>query len=128
MSENSNLNDAFQAFDAAGALPNRSVAMLAVWGALEHLFSPAKQELRFRVSANIAAFLENPGQSRLTMHQRLLKLYDARSGVAHGTRLKSAEAWNSTYEIANRILLKIFSDRRAPSKEDLERELFCGKV
>jgi hypothetical protein len=68
MGESSQLNDAFQAFDAAGALPNHSVALLAVWGALEHLFSPARQELRFRVSANIAAFLEPAGQARLELH------------------------------------------------------------
>lgn len=124
MRDSSKFNDTFQAFDAAGALPNSSVALLAVWGALEHLFSPAKQELRFRVSAYIAAFLEPPGRARLELHQRLLKLYDARSGVAHGTRLELLDAWPDTYEIANRILTKIFSDNRVPSKENLDDELF----
>lgn len=126
MYENSGFNDAFQAMDAAGALPNRAVALLAVWGALEHLFSPAKQELRFRVSANIAAFLEPVGLARLELHRHLMKLYDARSGVAHGTKLKSQDAWVGTYEIANRILLKILSISRVPSKEELENELFAS--
>jgi len=62
MNEQPRLNDAFQALDSAGSLPNPAVSLLAVWGALEHLFSPAKQELRFRVSANIAAYLETHGQ------------------------------------------------------------------
>src|SRR3569833_63602 len=82
----SDFNDAFQAMDAAGSFPNSAVALLTVWGALEHLFSPAKQELHFRVSANIASFLEPIGQARLELHRRLLKLNDARSGVAHGAK------------------------------------------
>jgi hypothetical protein len=125
MNESPNFNDAYQALDSAGALPTPAVALLAVWGALEHLFSPAKQELRFRVSANIAAFLEAPGQARLELHQKLMKLYDARSGVAHGTRLKSLDAWSDTYALANRILCKLLSVGHVPSKEDLEQELFA---
>lgn len=51
-----------------------AVSLLAVWGALEHLFSPAKQELRFRVTTNIAAYLESPGPTRMAPHQRLMSL------------------------------------------------------
>lgn len=120
----SKFNDAFQAINAAGAMPTPSVALLAVWGALEHLFSPAKQELRFRVSANIAAYLEEPGQRRLNLHRKLMKLYDARSGAAHGPSLKSPDAWPETYTIANRILVKMLSVGRVPSQQGLERELF----
>lgn len=120
----SKFNDAFQAINAAGTMPTPAVALLAVWGALEHLFSPAKQELRFRVSANIAAYLEEPGQRRFDLHRKLMKLYDARSGAAHGPGLKSPDAWPETYTIANRILLKILSVGRVPSQQDLERQLF----
>src|ERR1039458_7013879 len=119
------LNDAFQAFDSSGNLPNRSVAMLTIWGALEHLFSPAKQELRFRVSANIASFREEPGTARLALHHKLLKLYDARSQVAHGTARKGADAWDETHEIASRVLLKILKNQAVPSKESLDVALFA---
>ena len=88
MNTNEIFNEAFQALDAAFALPNRSVSLLAMWGALELMFSPAKQELRFRVAANIAAFLELPGDERLALHRRVLKLYDARSEAAHGTGVR----------------------------------------
>jgi hypothetical protein len=125
MHENSEFNDVFQAFDAAGGLPNPSVALLALWGTLEHLFSPAKQELRFRVAANIASYLEAPGQKRLALHRRLVKLYDARSGVAHGTKLKSTDAWRETHEIANKVLQKILMARHVPSKAELEQQLFA---
>jgi len=125
MAKSSVLNDAFQAFDSSGNLPNKSVAMLTIWGALEHLFSPAKQELRFRVSANIASFLEEPGAARLALHHKLLKLYDARSQVAHGTARKGADAWDETHEIASRVLLKILNNRNVPSKESLDTALFA---
>lgn len=125
MHENSEFNDVFQAFDAAGGLPNPSVALLALWGALEQLFSPAKQELRFRVAANIASYLEAPGQNRLELHRRLLKLYDARSGVAHGAKQESTDAWKETYDIANKVLEKVLTARHVPSKAELEQMLLA---
>jgi hypothetical protein len=125
MHENSKFNDVFQAFDAAGGRPNPSVALLALWGALEHLFSPATQELRFRVAANIASYLEAPGQNRMALHRRLVKLYDARSGVAHGAKLESTDAWKETYDIANKVLEKILMARLVPSKAELEQMLFA---
>jgi hypothetical protein len=128
MGENQKLNDAFQAFDASGGIPSGSVAMLAIWGALEHLFSPANQELRFRISANIASFLEPPGHARLALHKEILKLYDARSEAAHGTRVRAVEAGKETYDLANRVLLKILEDGKVPSKESLDALLFSPWV
>lgn len=128
MDSSATFNDAFQALDSAGGMPTCAVALLAIWGALEHLFSPAKQELRFRVSANIAAYLEPPGVGRLTLHQRLMKLYDARSAVAHGTKLKTPDAWSETYGLANRVLMKMLADGHVPSKDDLEGELFAPHI
>ena len=126
MRDSSSFNDAFQALDSAGSMPNQSVSLLTVWGALEHLFSPAKQELRFRVSANIAAYLEAPGTARLTLHRKLMKLYDARSVAAHGAGSMNSEAWIDTAILANRVLHKILSDRQVPSKDQLESALFSS--
>lgn len=128
MDNSATFNDAFQALDGAGGMPTPAVALLAVWGALEHLFSPAKQELRFRVSANIAAYLEPPGTGRLNLHQKIMKLYDARSVVAHGTKLKTPDAWSETYALANRVLMKMLANGHAPSKDDLEGELFAPRI
>jgi hypothetical protein len=128
MDSSATFNDAFQALDGAGGMPTRAVALLAVWGALEHLFSPAKQELRFRVAANIAAYLEPPGAKRHALHRQIMKLYDARSTVAHGTTLKAPDAWSETYALANRVLMKILAHGYVPSKEDLERELFAPSI
>lgn len=123
---NAVFRDAYEAFDAARWLPNPGVSLLAMWGALELLFSPSTQELRFRVSANIAAYLEPQGMARLNLHRRVLKLYDARSGVAHGGKLKSSSSWQDTHELANRILLKMLSLGHVPTKDELENDLFGG--
>ncbi|MCW0460355.1 hypothetical protein NB717_001423 [Xanthomonas sacchari] len=128
MDSSATFNDAFQALDGAGGMPTPAVALLAVWGALEHLFSPAMQELRFRVSANIAAYLESPGTGRLNLHQKIMKLYDARSVVAHGTKLKTPDAWSQTYALANRVLMKMLANGCAPSKDGLEEELFAPRI
>jgi hypothetical protein len=128
MDSSATFNDVFQALDGAGGMPTPAVALLAVWGALEHLFSPAKQELRFRVSANIAAYLEPPGSGRLNLHQKIMKLYDARSVIAHGTKLEATDAWSQTYALANRVLMKMLANGHVPSKGDLERELFAPRI
>jgi hypothetical protein len=128
MDASSTFNDAFQALDSAGGMSTRAVALLAVWGALEHLFLSASQELRFRVAANIAAYLEPPGTGRLTLHQRIMKLYDVRSAVAHGTKLKTPDAWSEMYALANRIILKMLAAGHVPSQQDLQNELFAPSI
>ncbi|MDB5916031.1 MAG: hypothetical protein JWR40_265, partial [Massilia sp.] len=118
-------NDAFQALDGAGGMPTKAVATLAIWGAFEHLFSPGKQELRFRVSANIATFLEDAGNERLKLQKKIMKLYDVRSSVAHTVKNPSSEEWVETLSLAHRILNKILITNHVPSKEDLELALFA---
>lgn len=122
--QNHQFNDTYQALDGIWSVPSQSLALLTLWGALENLFSPSKQELRFRVSANIASFLEPAGQSRLDLHKRLLKLYDARSSAAHGAVTEVAGALTDTQDITRRALFKIFETLHIPSKEDLDGELF----
>lgn len=124
MHSDAGFNTAFQAFDDAGSSGSVALALISLWGALEELFSPAKQELRFRVSSSIAAFLEPPSEERLSLHKRLLKLYDARSKVAHGTGGNELEPYVDTYNLMRRILLKILEQKTVPSREDVERMLF----
>ncbi len=71
LSQSEDLSTAFQAFDATTMAASISVAMMTLWGAIEQIFSPAKQELRFRVSALLASYLEPPGPDRLALHKRL---------------------------------------------------------
>jgi hypothetical protein len=66
---NDRFSNAIQAVDLSIWGRNPSLALVAVWGALERLFSTSNQELSFRVSANIAAYLEPPGKRAIQTFQ-----------------------------------------------------------
>jgi hypothetical protein len=117
-------NDAFIAFDYSTSGVPYSMGLLALWGALEHLFAPAKQELRFRVSALIACFLEPAGESRIKLHRRLTKLYDARSEAAHTAGEVDSQALVDTHEIMSMVLKKMIMQDHVPTKEELDAALF----
>ncbi len=124
LSQSEDLSTAFQAFDATTMAASISVAMMTLWGAIEQIFSPAKQELRFRVSALLASYLEPPGLDRLTLHKRIIKLYDKRSEVAHGATGGNAQAFRDTYALIAKALLKIIEQRHVPTRDELEQLLF----
>lgn len=98
--------------------------MLEIWGELERIFSPTHAELRFRVSVNIATFLEPPGPGRHALFKRVMKLYDARSKAAHGAGDKATEAFRDSWVLLRRVLVKILDDNRVPTRDDQERALF----
>lgn len=72
-------NVAFQAIDSSVWNHSPALALVAVWGALERLFSPSTSELKFRVSASIAAHLEPAGRERYACFKKIKSLYDSRS-------------------------------------------------
>jgi hypothetical protein len=119
-----NFAQAFQAFDHSTTINSPSLGLLTLWSALEHLFAPSKQELRFRVSALISCYLEPPGTERMQLHKKLQKLYDERSEAAHTTNEVEAEAATETFAVMMLVLLKIISEDRVPSREFLEKLLF----
>ena len=115
---------AFQAFDNSTTISSPALGLLTLWSALEHLFAPSKSELRFRVSALIACYLVEPGEERMQLQKKLAKLYDERSQAAHTAEQVEAEAASETFAIMSRVLLKIISEDRVPSREFLEKLLF----
>lgn len=115
---------AFHAIDLSKWLPGPQLGLLALWGALERLFSPSASELRFRVSANIAAYLENRGEARQTLFKRITKLYDLRSAAAHGTGKYDIAPYQETYAIARRVILRMIEARNVPSRAEQEATLF----
>lgn len=117
-------NMLIQAFDQCLFAGNEGLAILAIWGALESIFSPSHAELRFRVSANIAAFLEPRGEPRQLLQKQVAKLYDARSMAAHGADAIPENALRDTYNLARRIIIKIIEDDHVPKRDDLDRLLF----
>jgi len=115
------------AFDQCTFLSQPELALLSLWGALEALFSPDSRELRFRVSSNIAAFLEPAGIVRMELQSRIAKLYDVRSKAAHGQHGQQADIrtpLRETYQLVRRVLIQIVEEGHAPTHEDLRRRLF----
>jgi hypothetical protein len=125
LSRNKALSTAFQAFDTTTMASRLPVAMMTLWGAVEQIFSPAKQELRFRVSALLASYLEPPGPGRLALHKQIMKLYDKRSEVAHGAGAGNVQAFRGTYALMANAIIKIIENRHVPTHEELESQLFA---
>lgn len=124
MNESDDFNLAFQAFDQCIWSGQPPLSLVALWGALERLFSPSPYELRFRVSAAIASFLEPPGKERHKLHREVVKLYDARSKAAHGSGIDEAKPFFETYALMKRVLIKIIENRHVPIRQEIEACIF----
>jgi hypothetical protein len=120
---NDDFQTAFDAVDFSNWHSSPQLGLLALWGALERLFSPSTQELRFRVSANIASYLENRGTERRTLFKRITKLYDLRSAAAHGSGESDIIPYQETYGIARRAILRMIETRHVPTKAEQEANL-----
>ena len=59
---------AIKACDGCRVRARTSASLLAAWGAIEQLFAPSTGELRFRVAANLATYLEPRGPRRLATY------------------------------------------------------------
>lgn len=119
--------DALSAADACTVAGRTASALLLAWGALEELFAPAsRSEIRYRVSANIAAYLEPVGAGRLALFREVRELYDARSAVAHSAREAEVADLLRTYVVLRNALTKIVVQARIPTTEDFQNALFAG--
>jgi len=107
-------------------IPSTAMTLVSIWGALEAIFSPSAGELRFRVSALIATYMEPPGEGRLNAQKSIAKLYDMRSAAAHGKPKHGTDDLLASFELLRMVLIKIIGDKKVPSKDDLDRMLFCG--
>ena len=115
---------AFHAIDFSKWHATPQLGLLALWGALERLFSPSTQELRFRVSANIASYLENRGENRQALFKRIAKLYDLRSAAAHGSGEWGITPYQETYALARRIIQRMIETGHVPTRDEQEATLF----
>jgi hypothetical protein len=118
---------AADALDTGQFIFNTALTMVSLWGALEATFSPATSELRFRVSALIAAYLEPPGPERLKVQKEVASLYDKRSAAAHGRPKHEADDLVKTFELLRRVIIRMIAKGAVPTRDDLERALFVGK-
>lgn len=117
---------AMEALDGSHFIQNSALALVSLWAALEALFSPSTSELKFRVSALIAAFLEPPGATRYARQRAVAKLYDKRSAAAHGKPKHEDADLLATMNLVVEVLAKILSDGRVCTKPEMEQSLFGG--
>lgn len=125
---NEDFSFAFQAIDFSIWNSNPALALVSVWGALERLFSPSHQELSFRVSANIAAYLEAPGRERYKYFKHVRSLYDHRSKAAHGDGKSEVVPYVESFAVARRVLTKMIEARHVPNKKELEARMFGDEL
>jgi hypothetical protein len=116
---------AIKAFDSSTVRGRASASMLALWGGIEQLFAPSATELRFRVAALLASYLETPGNARLELYKRVLKLYNERSLAAHTAKEVEAGPLVETYVIMRNALLRMIDEEKVPTQSELESLLFC---
>lgn len=120
------LNMALRAADACTVRGRRASALLTAWGALEELFAPSRAELRFRVSAHIAAYLEPIGPKRLELFKTVANLYNARSKAAHTAQDAEVAPLVQSFVILRNALVRMIDEGAIPSQSDFEALLFCG--
>lgn len=122
--ESAEFRIAIDALDSGQFIPNVGLSLVSMWGALEALFSPSTSELRFRVSALIAAYMEMPGALRHERQRTILKMYDKRSAAAHGKPTQSSDDLAQVLTLLREVVIKIIHEGRVPSKSELEARLF----
>ncbi|MDE0921523.1 hypothetical protein [Aurantimonas coralicida] len=119
-------NMALRAADVCSVRGRSASALITAWGALEELFAPSRAELRFRVSANIAAYLEPVGVKRLELFKTVSDLYNARSKAAHTAREVEVDALVQSFVLLRNALVRMIAEGIVPTQMDLEKRLFCG--
>lgn len=110
--------------DSSQFVPNPALTLVALWGALEAIFSPSTSELRFRVSSLIASYLEPAGEKRLQMQKQIASLYDMRSAAAHGKPRHQSDDLLKSHELLRKVVIRMIHAKTVPTKELLESKLF----
>lgn len=113
-----------EAIDQCTFARRSSLAVLWLWSALEAMFSTGREELRYRMSTIIAAFLEPAGLNRMSLQKSIAKLYDGRSAAAHGRDDKAHITLQDTFELVRRIVIRMIEGNEVPSRAALETRLF----
>lgn len=115
---------AADSLDSGQFVPNHALTLVSLWASLEAIFSPSTSELKFRVSALIAAYLEPPGMKRLELQKQVASLYDLRSAAAHGKPRHEPDHLLKSFELIRKVLLRMIHEASVPTREQLERRLF----
>ncbi|WEY42157.1 hypothetical protein [Paraburkholderia sp. SUR17] len=123
MASHADFRLAMEAFELSTFVPHHALTLVSLWGALEALFSPSTSELRFRVSVLIASYVHPPGEERLALQREIFELYDKRSAAAHGKPKHNDNHLVQTFNILQRVLVRMIEDNEVPSKAALNNML-----
>ena len=103
-----------------------SMALMTLWGAIEQIFSTDdKQELSYRISLNVASYLEERGDQREALFKRVRKLYNARSRAAHGSPSEDKSEFVETYNLLKRVIIKITEAGLTPNQALFEKRIMA---
>ncbi len=97
-----------------------------LWSGIEALFA-IDSELRFRLSASVAAALESRGPARHKLHAKIKRLYDVRSKAVHGgvvSEDKLREHVMQVRALLSRLLCTFTEAGALPAKRDMEALIF----
>lgn len=120
LNQNPKFYSVLKAFDSATLRGRASSSLLALWGGLEQIFAPSPGELRFRVAALMASYLEAHGAKRLSLYKDILKLYNERCVAAHTAQEVETGPLVQTYVIMRNVLIKMIDTNKVPTQADLE--------
>lgn len=123
MASHADFRLAMEAFELSTFIPHHALTLVSLWGALEALFSPSTSELRFRVSVLIASYVHPPGEERLALQREIFELYDKRSAAAHGKPKHNIEHLLQTFNLIQRVLVRMIEENAVPSKAALNNML-----
>lgn len=123
MASHADFRLAMEAFEMSTFIPHHALTLVSLWAALEALFSLSTSELRFRVSALIASYIHPPGQQRANMQKEIFELYDKRSAAAHGKPKHNTDHLMQTFNILQRVLMRMIDEKEVPSKVSLNNML-----
>jgi len=123
MASHADFRLAMEAFELSTFVPHHALTLVSLWGALEALFSPSTSELRFRVSVLIASYVYPPGEARLALQRDIFDLYDKRSAAAHGKPKHNTTHLVQTFNILQRVLMRMIEENEVPSKTALNNML-----
>jgi hypothetical protein len=97
----------------------------SLWAGLEALVG-IRHELRFRLSAVLAALVRTPGVERLALYRNVRQLYDVRSQAIHGATLSPTDFRQhvvAARQLLADCLMAIVELGRLPSTSELEANL-----
>ncbi|WP_223259928.1 HEPN domain-containing protein, partial [Ralstonia pseudosolanacearum] len=109
-----------------GAGHNLRMSAAALWAGFEALFG-INAELRFRLAALAAAYLEERGPNRLALYRRVKTLYDYRSKAVHGAATSDKQLASHILEVRgllSRLMCRATQAGVLPSTDDFEELLF----